>query len=283
MNKYLFLVLLFLISISTVFAEIKPDKKFIELMQSGINMHDSGKYKESIELYKMALNIDANPWTWYEIGYSYLKMGKDNNAASSFNKAIKIDPTYFKAYIQLGYLFSRNGQPDMGNKLYFKAYIIEPKRAVGSLNNIAINLGRHGTARVIEFYRLILSQYPRNKLLLYNLSQIYNEGDFEYLTSEEIDKRNFLNTAMLNFNKLKNRKTFFYNKELDYYIALINFIRGNMKAGKKHIEMCAKSSNIKVKSKCQIIIKNDFILQNISREKLFAEEVGNFLSIDNKN
>ena len=125
-------VLALLISIYVPLVCAAPNKQFEELMRVGVRMHDNGKYAESIDIYKRALEIDNNAWVWYEIGYSYLKMGDDDNASRAFDKAVALDPTYYKAYVQLGYLFSKHDRPDVGNALYFKAYLINPKGAVGS-------------------------------------------------------------------------------------------------------------------------------------------------------
>jgi tetratricopeptide (TPR) repeat protein len=279
MKTRFLLVFALLISIYVPLVGAAPDKQFVELMRAGVKMHDNGRYAESIDLYKKALDVDNNAWAWYEIGYSYLKMGDDDNASRAFDKAVEIDPTYFKAYVQLGYLFSKHDRPDIGNALYFKAYLIEPKGAVGSLNNIAINLRQQGINKAVDFYRLVLARYPDNKLLLFNLSQIYSDRDFEYLTDEEINKRNILKTALVDLDKLRNRPTAFYDKELDYYIALIHLVSGDRKRGKEHTDICAKSSNEKVKSKCEKMAKNGYRLQSTIEQRLFIEGIKKLLSI----
>jgi len=271
-------VLALLISIYVPLVCAAPNKQFEELMRVGVRMHDNGKYAESIDIYKRALEIDNNAWVWYEIGYSYLKMGDDDNASRAFDKAVALDPTYYKAYVQLGYLFSKHDRPDVGNALYFKAYLINPKGAVGSLNNIAINLRQQGINKAVDYYRLVLARYPDNKLLLFNLSQIYSDKGFEYLTDEEINKRNILNTALVDFEKLRNRPTVFYDKELDYFIALIHLVRGDRERGKEHTNTCAKSSNAEVQLKCKKMAKGGYRLQSMIEQRLFIEEIKKLLA-----
>lgn len=272
-----YIALIFIIAMSAYQSPVNAgqtasDKQFLKLMNLGIREHDSGKFMESINTYEKALKIKNSAWAWYEVGYSLVKMKDDDNAAIAFDKAVEINPNYYKAYDQLGYLFAKHGRPDVGNALYFKSYLIEPKSPV-SLNNIAINLDHLGISRTLEFYRLILDRYPDNKLILFNLTEIYSNDESEILTVEEINKRDNYKRTVIGFEKLRKKQKVFNDKELDYYVALVHLSNGHKKEGRKYMDICAKSNKKNVRARCLFHIKNGYRLISSIEQKTFIERV----------
>ncbi|NJK95514.1 MAG: tetratricopeptide repeat protein [Bacteroidales bacterium] len=75
-----------------------------ELVAQGTALHDQGKYAEAIKKYKAALKADKNsPLANYEIAYTYLSMGKYDDAIKHSEKVINLNGNYQHiAYVVMG-------------------------------------------------------------------------------------------------------------------------------------------------------------------------------------
>lgn len=83
---------------------------YIKVADSYFNM---GKYQESLDTYKKALELNPNnPRVYYNLGYSYHKMGKNNEAINTFKKAIDLGVTNEHIYNALGNCYYELNQYD---------------------------------------------------------------------------------------------------------------------------------------------------------------------------
>ena len=62
------------------------------IIQEGLELHDKGKYKEAIELYKKINRSDTNyVWALYELGLSYAADSQFNKALSAYREGLSLD------------------------------------------------------------------------------------------------------------------------------------------------------------------------------------------------
>src|SRR5258708_2687028 len=78
--------LLILLTASTALSDIKADAH---------DLYKQGKFAESVVKYKQASHEHpTDPGIWWNLGFSYRKLGKFQDALSSFQKASSLDPTH---------------------------------------------------------------------------------------------------------------------------------------------------------------------------------------------
>ncbi len=89
MKKY-YLILFFVIGFLNVFAQkTNKDDSVQELIKKGIELHDDRDYKQAIEAYKEALEIEPNSMlATYELALSYLALRDYENASRLSKKVI---------------------------------------------------------------------------------------------------------------------------------------------------------------------------------------------------
>lgn len=82
------------------------DKKAADALKGEGNSHMSARrYKEAIESYTKAINLDSmNPVYYSNRAAAYSSAEEHDNAIDDAKKAAEIDPSFVKAYSRLGYV-----------------------------------------------------------------------------------------------------------------------------------------------------------------------------------
>jgi len=79
----------------------------------GVIKHQLGNHKEAIEKITKAIQLKSSAIYYGNLGMAYNALGKDEEAAESFKKALEINPRYEKAYLahyNLGIYFKDKGE-----------------------------------------------------------------------------------------------------------------------------------------------------------------------------
>lgn len=118
-NIILFLVFTFIASFSVA----AQNEKVETLLKKGVALHDKGKYKEAIDVYEQALEIDNNnAQVLYEMGLTYFTMKDYNKAIKYSNLSIEnSDEFALHSYINIGSSYDDMGQPKKAISTYNKA------------------------------------------------------------------------------------------------------------------------------------------------------------------
>jgi tetratricopeptide (TPR) repeat protein len=70
------------------------------------------RYKEAIEAADRALGVnERTPKAYFLKGYIFKELGDTSRALSSFQTATEVDPEYYDAFMELGYLYAAKGNP----------------------------------------------------------------------------------------------------------------------------------------------------------------------------
>jgi len=115
---------------------------------------------------------------YYKTGNNFLKKKDFVSAVESYKDAVLIDPSYFKAYCNLGVAYKNLGLYKEAEESLEKALKIKPHSAViyNNLGNVATAKGDFAQARL--FYQKAIAIYPQYKKAHYNLGQVlYFSGD----------------------------------------------------------------------------------------------------------
>ena len=90
MKKYFLIVLIFLGFAKLSAQEVTEKQSVQDLIKKGIELHDARDYKQAIDTYKEALEVDENSMiATYELALSYLAMRDYKSAAKFSSKVIK--------------------------------------------------------------------------------------------------------------------------------------------------------------------------------------------------
>lgn len=138
----LFALLLFTVNLSG------QDNKVKELVYQGTELHDQGRFKEAVEKYLEALQVDKNsPLAHYELSYTYMVMGRYDDALKECKAVLKQKKGNEEgAYIVMGTSLDLKGEPE----------------------------------KAIKVYRKGLKKFPDSNLLNYNIAlTLYNQKEYD--------------------------------------------------------------------------------------------------------
>lgn len=93
---------------------MKADKNY----EDGKNLYDEGKFEESIEAYKNAIEFNPkNPKYYYKIAGCLKRLNKQSEAVNWYEKAIDVDENYIDAYEKLIQLHISLNNKDAAQKV----------------------------------------------------------------------------------------------------------------------------------------------------------------------
>jgi tetratricopeptide (TPR) repeat protein len=114
----LFLALSFIIAAAPLStAPAQEDQDF----QKGYSLLKEGKYRESIEYLKKALQQREDPAIYLNIGSAYYALKEYEEAAASYKKALAIRPDYKKARVGLAASYLAQGKDQEALKNYLES------------------------------------------------------------------------------------------------------------------------------------------------------------------
>lgn len=90
-----------------------PNVRKQKYLESGNRFSAEGKYKEAVIQYMNALKVDKNfPAAHYQLAQAYLHLGQAGPAYGEFTRTVALQPTNYKARIDLGNLLLAGGRTD---------------------------------------------------------------------------------------------------------------------------------------------------------------------------
>ena len=135
---FLLICILIIILISfSIYRNSLQNKRLIAVnhMISGIKHHVKKEFKEAIEEYKNAIEIDPKLASAYvNMGYALDGLQKYDEAIAAYQKVIEIDPKYADAYNNMGIVFRKQGKYDEAIIAYKKAIELDPVDIIAKTN-----------------------------------------------------------------------------------------------------------------------------------------------------
>ncbi|MFC1514950.1 tetratricopeptide repeat protein [Candidatus Omnitrophota bacterium] len=136
---------------------------------------DIGRDQEAISSYKKAIAIDPTFSIAYSnLGNEYYKTGKKEEAIDAYLLAIAIDPRYARVYNNLGVIYTGIGEKEEAIASYLLAIAIDPDY-VEAYNNLAGVYNAIGkTQEAIALYNKAIELNPHYPQVYYNLGTVYS-------------------------------------------------------------------------------------------------------------
>ncbi len=172
MKKLLYLVICFIISCSTA-ATIKSDAQSDANYQMGLSYMKEGKYQEAfIEMQKAIKENPDNKLALNALGLIYLKFEDFEKAEMSFLDAIDVDDSFSDAYNNLGVVYSRQKKWDKAIEQFENALknplYVSPAQAYYNIGNSYYRLRKYKKA--IDNFRKALLRAPQFTSAYYGLA-----------------------------------------------------------------------------------------------------------------
>src|SRR5579883_1392263 len=107
--------------------KVKPADPFVA------HSHHSFYFQDTLAsvLLKYTSSPDFNPKdpvSVNDLGYIYYYFGEYGDAANQFRKALDLNPAYGDAYVNLGVMADKTGDPELAQQYLNKAYQIDSSR-----------------------------------------------------------------------------------------------------------------------------------------------------------
>ena len=140
-------------------AEVAEAKRLQKLMaavrvefNAGVQFYQQGQYEQAVESFKLGLaKDDSLPALWANLGNTYAKMNRNNEALEASQKAISLataetlDAGFFQS---LGGIYAAMGDTEKAKEAYLKAAGMvaegDPKAAAESYYNMAVTMINSG-------------------------------------------------------------------------------------------------------------------------------------------
>lgn len=111
------------------------DNDAYEWNEKGMALSSTRRYKEAIECYDKAIEIDPDDeWAWHNKGLALSDLGIYDEAIQCYNKAIDIDKDFVDAWTDKGGALFTLARYDEANECYDKAINIDPNDVVARIN-----------------------------------------------------------------------------------------------------------------------------------------------------
>jgi len=106
----------------------EADKEMAELKKvEGNDLMRDGKFNEAIASYTSAINLDGNNAIYYSNrAAAHAKLNDNKNSILDCEKALKIDPSYSKAYGRMGLAYLNDENYEKAIEAYENAYKLDP-------------------------------------------------------------------------------------------------------------------------------------------------------------
>lgn len=156
-------------------------ERSVKLLRKGVKAHDAQRFDEAIELYRAALEFDPlSATTYYELSFSYGKMGKKEAALDAIIRALVLDPKEELHYITKANTLDDLGFRDLALEVYRDLLDLQPESYFGHLN-YGVTLTRSGAYEQAESaYLRCIEINPEFPSAYFQVASLYRILGYDY-------------------------------------------------------------------------------------------------------
>ncbi len=164
-------------------------KYWIDKFNSGVRKLQAEKFEDAIKDFETAVLIDPeDPNAYKNLGYAFIKIGKDDKAVENYELALKYDSTDTKTMYVLGLEYQRMGNYEKAAQMFQKILDLEPGNA-DALSNLALTYDMMGEPqRAMSAYNQALAHAPDNPDLYFNRGLLYYKRDDFIAAAKDFEK-----------------------------------------------------------------------------------------------
>ena len=203
----------------------------------GVSLLQTGDYEGGVrELVKVYSGREDDPDLNFNIGYAYLKMGRNDDALLFFDRVLDLGGDHGKryrldaAYLNLGYNYKRSGDEEKSILCYERALQVDPenRRAYMLLAGLLAEKGKN--ERAVEILERV-SYSVRDEELLKLSAAVYSRLGVDYLERKEYGeaRKTFLKVLGMDSSHLY----------AGYYLGYLDYLEGNLDEAAERLGMLA--------------------------------------------
>lgn len=102
----------------------------------------------------------TNPIDCHMLALELMQKGELDQAVAYYRIALSLDPTFYKAYVNLAMVFKLKGDFAAAKKYFKKAITINPKRAIAYANLGNLYLAENKLKQAVKYYQKALKIDP---------------------------------------------------------------------------------------------------------------------------
>ncbi len=137
----------------------------------GVDMVRAGEYAKAEKHYRDALALKPNAETWNALGYTLVRLRRNDDAVDAFRKAVELDPTFAPAGENFANALARQGSYAEAEVWYRRLLEREPTAGrSNTLGAVLRKLGRNDEAT--KQFEVTLSMDARNAEAVRNLKEL---------------------------------------------------------------------------------------------------------------
>ena len=119
------------------------------------------------------MQIEGDAEIHYNLGQAYTKQRRGEQAVEHFKRAVKLDPTYWQAWLNLGSLNAMQGKLHEAKDIFHRVAQAQPQRAEIWVNLAHVHRSLRQDSSAIDNYLRALTVNPRQPRIYAELLQLY--------------------------------------------------------------------------------------------------------------
>lgn len=157
--------------------EIYPDYTVSNNNIGSIYFTFLGDFNTALPYFKRAVQLDSNYLeAYYNLAYTYEKLGMPDSAVLNFEKVLTIKPTYVQAYERMNSIYFSTGNFDQAIELNLRAAGVMPEYgAMYFVNAGNMYSAKHDTLRALNYFIKAFEKEPQNKDLCIHIARVYEK------------------------------------------------------------------------------------------------------------
>ncbi len=167
------------------------------LVGEGDKLAEEGKWAEAIDVYKLAIRLDANyPPAYGSLGDAYLNSGNWEQALATYKEQVRLAPNDPQAQYDLGYCYNTMGRHGEAFAPFVKASSLDPGFAEAQYGIGYAYLRGTDWEKSVGFFRSAIRLKPDYAEAFYGLGQAYARMGKSDLAAEQLKKLGTLDAKL---------------------------------------------------------------------------------------
>jgi len=162
--------------------EKEPDSISVAYTNLGKVLFDMGRYQEAVTSLDKAITLNPEDALAYNNrGTVFEKLGQVDKAFEDYKKAASLNPNDYKVYYNLGIVFSKTGQVDKAIDYFDRSIALNPNNYLGHMSKgiLYLNSGLFDTA---------IDSFNRSLAINPSVASAYNNRGLAYAFTGRYDK-----------------------------------------------------------------------------------------------
>lgn len=172
---YILSIFLALLSLNPIYCAEYNEKDISDAKQNAYALYNTRQPQKALEILNKIPRDYQDEETNLILANIYEDLGNNSKAIEYLNKAIRINPKFYKAYYNLGCIFAKKNEYDLAINNFKKSVNIQVNFADGYYNLASCYLksGKYNEAK--KYFIRTLAHDPKNQDALYNLAYTYKQ------------------------------------------------------------------------------------------------------------